>query len=80
VILDFVFPSGRTGDFTLNLRLGRAQFRARPEIGIGTFEDALQAIAAGNGYVNIHTSQNPGGEIRGQLIRRGSQGQSQEQQ
>ena len=79
VILDFVLPTGRTGDFTLNLRLGRAQFRARPEIGIATFEDALQAIAAGNGYVNIHTTQNGGGEIRGQLVRRG-QGQNQQQE
>ena len=79
VILDFVFPAGRTGDFTLNLRLGRGQFRARPEIGINSFEDALQAIAAGNGYVNIHTTQYPGGEIRGQLVRRG-QGQNQQQQ
>ena len=78
VILDFQFPGGRTGDFTLNLRLGQAQFRARPEIGIATFDDALQAIAAGNGYVNIHTSQNGGGEIRGQLVRRG-QGQNQQQ-
>jgi hypothetical protein len=80
VILDFTLPAGRTGDFTLNLRLGRAAFRARPEIGIATFEDALQAIAAGNGYVNIHTQQNGGGEIRGQLVRRGGQGQNQEPQ
>jgi hypothetical protein len=80
VILDFVFPAGRSGDFTLNLRLGQAQFRARPEIGISTFDDALQAMAAGNGYVNIHTTQYPGGEIRGQLVRRGSsQNQQQEQ-
>jgi CHRD domain len=79
VILDFSFPAGRTGDFELNFRLGRAAFRARPDIGIATFEDALQAIAAGNGYVNVHTTANGGGEIRGQLIRRG-QGQNQEQQ
>jgi hypothetical protein len=79
VILDFNFPAGRTGDMTLNLRLGQANFRARPDIGIVSFEDALQAIAAGNGYVNIHTTANGGGEIRGQLVRRG-QGQNQEQQ
>jgi len=81
VILDFNFPSGRTGDVTLNLRLGRAQFRARPEIGINTFEDALQTIASGNAYVNIHTTQYPAGEIRGQLTRRNNgQGQQQQQQ
>ena len=31
--------------------------------------DAIQAIVHGNSYVNIHTTQNPGGEIRGQLRR-----------
>jgi hypothetical protein len=68
VIMDFTFPAGMTGDFSLNLRLGQSAFRARPEIGIVTLADALQAIAAGNGYVNIHTTQYAGGEIRGQLI------------
>jgi hypothetical protein len=42
-------------------------FHARPEIGINTFADALQAIAGGQAYVNIHTTTFPGGEIRGQL-------------
>jgi hypothetical protein len=80
VILDFNFPSGRTGDVSLNLRLGPGQFRARPEIGINTFEDALQAITGGNAYINVHTSQYPGGEIRGQLTRRTNQGQGTQQQ
>ena len=70
VILDFILPTGRTGDFTLNLRLGQANFRARPEIGIATLDDALQAVAAGNAYVNVHSTQYPGGEVRGQLVRR----------
>ena len=29
--------------------------------------DLLEAIEAGNAYVNVHTSQFPGGEIRGQI-------------
>lgn len=64
------FPAalnGRTGDFAMNFRVGPAQFVARPAIGINTMEDAMQAILNGNSYVNIHTMQNPGGEIRGQL-------------
>ena len=80
VILDFNFPAGRTGDFTLNIRLGQANLRPRPEIGINTLEDAIQAVVGENAYVNIHTTQYPGGEIRGQLIRRGNQGQNQQQQ
>ena len=68
VVLDFPIGAGRTGDFTLTFRVhDGSAFHARPEIGIRTFADALQAIAGGNAYVNIHTSAFPGGEIRGQL-------------
>jgi len=35
--------------------------------GINTFANAVNAILNGNAYVNVHTSQNPGGEIRGQI-------------
>ncbi len=32
-----------------------------------TLEDLLEAMRAGNTYVNVHTTQNPGGEVRGQI-------------
>jgi len=32
-----------------------------------TLNDLLDAVKAGNAYANIHTTQNPGGEIRGQI-------------
>ncbi|MCC6454605.1 MAG: CHRD domain-containing protein [Caldilineaceae bacterium] len=32
-----------------------------------TLDDLIAAIVSGNTYVNVHTSANPGGEIRGQL-------------
>lgn len=66
------FPSsiaGRTGDFAMAFRLGQRDFVARPAQGINTLDDIIQAIVNGNAYVNIHTTQNPGGEIRGQLKR-----------
>ncbi len=33
----------------------------------GTLDDLTDAIKAGNTYVNVHTNQFPGGEIRGQI-------------
>lgn len=30
-------------------------------------DELVEAIEAGNIYVNVHTTQNPGGEIRGQI-------------
>ena len=64
------FPTalnGRTGDFAMTFRVGPADFVARPAIGINSMEDAMQAILNGNSYVNVHTTTNLGGEIRGQL-------------
>jgi hypothetical protein len=67
VVINFPIPTGRTGDLPLTFRVGAAAFVPRPEIGINSMADAIQAIVGGNAYVNIHTSQYPGGEIRGQL-------------
>ncbi|MEX2582023.1 MAG: CHRD domain-containing protein [Gemmatimonadota bacterium] len=33
----------------------------------GTFASLMAQIRAGNTYVNVHTTQNPGGEVRGQI-------------
>jgi hypothetical protein len=68
IILDFpaTIP-GRTGDFTLTFRLSGAALRPNPALGINNMEDAIQSITGGNAYVNVHSTANPGGEIRGQL-------------
>jgi hypothetical protein len=68
VVINFPIPTGRTGDLPLTFRVGAAAFVARPEIGINTMADAIQSIVGGNAYVNVHTSQFPAGEIRGQLV------------
>lgn len=69
------FPAslnGRVGDFAMTFRLGDTAgvFTPRPAIGINTIDDVIEAVIGGNTYVNIHTTQNPGGEIRGQLLPR----------
>lgn len=69
IIFDLAPASGMTGDFTLNQRLSSANLVVRTAQGILTIDDAIQALTGGNCYINVHTSANPAGEIRGQLIR-----------
>ena len=69
VIFDLAPTAGTTGDFTLSQRLSAANLVVRAAQGIHTMADAIQALTGGNCYINIHTSNNPAGEIRGQLIR-----------
>ena len=68
VVIDFPGIAGRLGDFVTTFRVGEASFRPAAAIGINTIDDVIQAVANGNAYVNIHTTTNPGGEIRGQLV------------
>jgi hypothetical protein len=67
VVINFPIPTGRTGDLPLSFRVGTSAFVPRPEIGINSMADAIQAIVGGGAYVNIHSTQFPAGEIRGQL-------------
>lgn len=62
--------AGRSGDFSVEFRVGASAFTARAAQGVLTISDAIQTILAGQAYINIHTSANPGGEIRGQLFQR----------
>jgi hypothetical protein len=45
-----------------------ANLVARPDAGINTWTDFINALVAGNTYVNVHTTAHTGGEIRGQLV------------
>jgi hypothetical protein len=40
---------------------------AGQQIAAGEFEEVLKAIRAGFAYVNVHSANSPGGEIRGQV-------------
>jgi hypothetical protein len=67
IVIDFPNIPGRTGDFVISFRVNQAAMRVQAAQGINTMEDVIQAITGGNAYVNIHSTTNPGGEIRGQL-------------
>lgn len=45
-----------------------ADLITRPDAGINNWNDFINALIAGNTYVNVHTTAHPGGEIRGQLV------------
>lgn len=67
VIINIPVPSGNSNEFTLSGTVNVSAFVARPDQGIRSADDALQAILGENTYVNVHSQANPGGEIRGQL-------------
>lgn len=60
-------PAVGSGNLTGFVRA--ATIAALPAQGVfgGDFAKVLDAVRGGRAYVNIHTSQSPGGEIRGQL-------------
>jgi len=66
IILPFAgVPAAISGTFSGTVTA--ADLLPSPPNGINTFADAINAIEAGNTYVNVHNSIFPGGEIRGQL-------------
>jgi CHRD domain len=67
IIFPFLdFPTGGTSGI-YSTTLTAANLMPDPPDGINTFTDAVNAIAAGDTYFNIHTVAFPGGEIRGQI-------------
>lgn len=58
-LVDFASPL--TGTLTA------ADLQVQDADGIHTFSDAIAAILSGNAYINVHTTGNTAGEIRGQL-------------
>ena len=67
VIINIPVPALSSNDFTITGTTNVAEFTARPDQGIRSSADALQAILGENTYINVHSQANPGGEIRGQV-------------
>jgi CHRD domain-containing protein len=70
VVVNFAPPLTASNDFSFTGVVRDTEFALQPALGIRSADDMFQAIIGGNSYVNVHSSVNPGGEIRGQLILR----------
>lgn len=44
-----------------------ADVKAQTSPAVTTLDDLVAQLRAGNAYTNMHTSNNPGGEVRGQI-------------
>ena len=70
VVINFTVPAGGiSNDYALSGTFGCSDVVVRAAQGINSCEDFEQALLLGNTYVNVHSTANPGGEIRGQLAR-----------
>ena len=70
VVINFTVPAGGiSNDYGLSGTFACSDVVARPAQGINSCEDFEQAILLDNAYVNVHSTVNAGGEIRGQLVR-----------
>jgi hypothetical protein len=70
VVVNFVVPATASNDFSFSGTVRDTEFALQPTLGIRSADDMFQAILGNNSYVNVHSTVNPGGEIRGQLILR----------
>jgi hypothetical protein len=68
-VINFTVSTGISNDFAITGTATSADLTLRAAQGIGSWEDFQQALLLGNMYINVHSTNNPGGEIRGQLVR-----------
>jgi hypothetical protein len=68
VVVPFVVPVTASNDFGFSGTVAFSAFLLRPDQGIRSSDDMVQAILGGNTYCNVHSAVNPGGEIRGQFV------------
>jgi hypothetical protein len=70
IIINFAPPVNASNDFSFSGTVPESQWLLRPEQGIRSGDDIIQAVLGNNTYVNVHSTVNPGGEIRGKLTLR----------
>jgi hypothetical protein len=65
----FLFNGPTTGNGYSGILASAEITRASAFQGVFTMDSVLTRMRNGTAYVNVHTTANPGGEIRGQIQR-----------
>jgi hypothetical protein len=68
VVVNFTVQPNISNDYAISGTATAADLVPRQAQGINSWEDFIQALVLGQVYVNVHSSVNPGGEIRGQVV------------
>jgi hypothetical protein len=68
-VVNVAFPAQVSNDYRLTGSATAANLLARNDQGIRSWQDLEQSLFGGQLYINIHSTVNPGGEIRGQVVR-----------
>jgi hypothetical protein len=68
-VVNIAFPANISNDYRLAGSATAANLTARGEQGIRSWDDFGQSLLGGQIYINVHSAANPGGEVRGQVIR-----------
>ena len=70
VVINFTVPTGGpSNDYALQGTFACSDVVNRPTQGINSCQDFEQSLMLNNTYVNVHSALNPGGEIRGPLVK-----------
>lgn len=69
VVVNLPVVANTSNDFAIAGTASSTNLTARAAQGINSWDDFIQALLLGNIYINVHSTANPGGEIRGQVVR-----------
>jgi hypothetical protein len=67
VVINFTVVSSTSNDFRISGTVNLSEFVTRDAQGIRSIEDVKQMLLNEDAYVNVHSTGNPGGEIRGPI-------------
>jgi hypothetical protein len=68
-VVNIAFPANISNDFRLTGSATATNLLPRDAQGIRSWQDFEQSLIGGQTYINIHSVANPGGEVRGQVVR-----------